>query len=138
MVGLASSDAGALFLLAQDGAQPSADEAVKDAKQSRRGMLEVAEPSLKHRVEVLDDPVETVASAPDRPGPHLVLERRQALLAHQPATRFEPVAQELEPLPRLLAVADQRLVRMAGQAVRCPPRRDWARRRPALVVRPAP
>src|SRR5438034_5217200 len=95
MVGLASSDAGALFLLAQDGAQPSADEAVKDAKQSRRGMLEVAEPSLKHRVEVLDDPVETVASAPDRPGPHLVLERRQALLAHQPATRFEPVAQEL-------------------------------------------
>src|SRR5947209_4187081 len=131
MVGLASSDAGALFLLAQDGAQPSADEAVKDAKQSRRGMLEAAEPSLKHRVEVLDDPVETVASAPDRPGPHLVLERRQALLAHQPATRFEPVAQELEPLARLLAVADP------GQAVGCHPRRDLAQCRQGLVFRRA-
>src|SRR5882724_8216425 len=33
MVGLASSDAGALFLLAQDGAQASADEAAEDAIQ---------------------------------------------------------------------------------------------------------
>ena len=62
MVGLATSNAGALFLLAQDGAQPSADEAVDDAEQSRCGMLEVAKPSPKHRVEVVDDPPRVVAS----------------------------------------------------------------------------
>src|SRR5438128_4040344 len=71
MVGLASSNAGALVLLAQDGAQASADEAVEDA--GWRGMLEVAKPSPKHRVEVGDNPLEAVAPAADRPRPHLVL-----------------------------------------------------------------
>src|SRR5882724_1595321 len=99
-------------------------------------MLEVAEPSPKHRVEVLDDPVEAVAAAPDRPGPHLVLERLQALLAHQPATSFEPVAQELEPVPRLAAVADPCLVWMEGQAIGRHPRRDLAERCQGLVLRP--
>src|SRR6266478_9142851 len=42
MIGLASSDAGALLLLAQDGAQSSANEAVDDAEQSWCGMFEVA------------------------------------------------------------------------------------------------
>src|SRR5260370_15218105 len=92
VVGFASSDAGALVLLAQDGAQPSADEAIDDAKQSRCGMLEVAKPSPQHRVEVTDDPFQGVAAAADRLAPHFVLERLQALLAHQPATRLNPVA----------------------------------------------
>jgi hypothetical protein len=63
MVSLASSDAGALFLLAQDGAQPSADKAVEDAEQSWCGVLEVAKPSPKHRVEVSDDPLQAIAPA---------------------------------------------------------------------------
>src|SRR5271166_5984243 len=38
MIGFASSDAGALFLLAQDGTQSSANEAVDDAEQSWCGV----------------------------------------------------------------------------------------------------
>ena len=60
MIGFASSDAGALFPLAQEGAQPSADKAVDDAEQGWRGMFEVAKPSPEHRVEVGDDPFEAV------------------------------------------------------------------------------
>ena len=54
VIGRASPDAGALLLLAQDGAQASAHEAVEDAVQSWRGMLEVAERSPKYRVEVVE------------------------------------------------------------------------------------
>src|SRR5579862_193485 len=70
MVGCAASDAGVLILLAQDGAQASAHEAVEDAIQGWRGMLEVAKPSPQQRVEVVDDPLEAVAAAPDRLAPH--------------------------------------------------------------------
>jgi hypothetical protein len=44
MVGLTSSNAGALLLLAQDGVQPAADETVEDAEQTWRGVFEVAKP----------------------------------------------------------------------------------------------
>src|SRR5438552_13989156 len=86
MIGLASSNAGALLLLAQDGAQPSADEAVEDAEQSWCGVLEVAKPSPQHRVEVSDDPLQAIAPAAARHASDFVPERLQALLAHQPAT----------------------------------------------------
>ena len=105
---------------------------------ARRGMLEVTKPSPKHRVEIADDPLETVASAPDRSRPHLVLERLQALLANQPepalgpakgrtrGARLEPIAEELEPLPRLSAVTNPRLVRVKGQTVLRYPRLNLA------------
>ena len=67
LIGGASSEAGPLFLFAQDGAQPSSHEAVEDAIQGRRGVLEVAEPASQHRVEILNDPFEAVAPAADRP-----------------------------------------------------------------------
>src|SRR5438876_12349579 len=126
MVGLAPSNAGALFLLAQDGTQPSADEAVEDAEQSWRGVPEVAKPSPKDRVEVIDDPLQAVAPAAARHASNFVPERPQALLAHQPATCLKPVAQEIEALSRLAAVADPCLVWMEGQAVGRDPRRDLA------------
>src|ERR1700757_2478329 len=72
MVGLAPSNAGALILLAQDGAQPSADEAVEDAEQSRWGVLEIAKPSPQHGVEVSDDPLQAVAPAAGRHASDLV------------------------------------------------------------------
>ena len=50
-----------------------------------------------------------------RQASHLVLERRQALLAHQAATGLEPVAQEVETPARLTAVADPCLVWMERQ-----------------------
>src|SRR5438132_9391160 len=80
MVGLAPPDAGALFLLAQDRAQPSSDEAVEDAEQSRCGMLEVAKPAPQQRVEIADDPLQAVAAAADRLAPHLVPRFREGRL----------------------------------------------------------
>src|SRR5882672_6975182 len=137
MVGLTSSDAGALFLLTQDRAQASADKAVEDTEQSWRGMLEVAKPPPQQRVEVIDDPPQAVAPAAARQTSHFVLERLQALLAHQPATCLEPVAKEIETLSRLAAVADPCLVWVQDQAVGRHPRRDLAQGDLGLRFRPA-
>src|SRR5215469_5906767 len=106
VVGLAPPNAGALFLLAQDGAQPAAGKTVEDAEQSRCGVLEIAKPAPQQRVEITDDPLEAVASAAAGHASHFVLERLEALRAHQPATRLKPIAQELKSLSRLAAVAD--------------------------------
>src|SRR3954452_3705137 len=99
-------------MLAQDGTQAPTHEAIEDAEQSRPGMLEVAKPSPQHRVEVVDDPPEAVTPAAARLHPHRVLQRLQALLANQTLARLKPVAKEVEPLPRLSAVTNPRLVRM--------------------------
>src|SRR5215469_1669092 len=137
MVGLASSEAGALFLLAQNGAESSADEAIEDTEQSWRGMLEIAKPSPKHRVKITDDPLEAIATAAASQASHLVLERLQALLTDQPAPRLKPVAEEIEPLSRLAAVADPCLVWMQGQTIGRDPRLDLAQGGQGLCFRPA-
>src|SRR5689334_17196998 len=112
MIGPAPSEARPLLMLAQDGAQASSHEAIEGAEHGWPGMFEVTKPSPKHRVEVVDDPSEAVASTAARLHPHLVPQRLQALLADQPPACLEPVAEEVEPLPRLSAVANPRLVRM--------------------------
>src|SRR2546423_10751005 len=101
MVGSAPPNTGALFLLAQDGAQPSADEAVKDAKQSRCGVFEIAKPSPQDRAEGIDDPLQALAPAAARHAPHLVLHLRQALLAHHAVGLLEPVSQQFLAPPRM-------------------------------------
>jgi hypothetical protein len=86
-------------------------------------VLEVAEPTPQHRVEVVDDSREAAAGL----RPRLALERRQALLADQPTAGLEPVAEELEAVPRLSTVADARPVRVESKAVGGHPRRGVAR-----------
>src|SRR5207244_13483361 len=108
-----------------------------DAEQSWRGVFEVTEPASKHWVEIIDDPSQAVASAAARQISHLVLERLQALLAHQPAACLKPVAQEIEPLSRLAAVAGPRLVWVQGQAVGRGPRLDLAPGGHGIRFRPA-
>src|SRR6202140_1397380 len=105
----APSEPGPLVLLAKDGPQPPPNETIKVAELEWCGVLEIAEPSPQRRVEIRDDPREAVTSAAYRFGPHLVLERSQALGSHEPTTRFESVAEEVETLPRLSAVDDPRL-----------------------------
>src|SRR5712691_10904305 len=117
MVGVTSSEAGTLLLLAQQLAQPPSNEAVECDEGGRVGMLEVAEPAAQHRVEIIDDPLEALASCPSCLGPDVVLEAGQALLTDPTPAGFEPVAEELEALPGPPAVADMRLVRMQTQAV---------------------
>src|SRR5258708_24205732 len=114
MVVEVSSEARALFLLAQDRAQPSSDEAIQGAELGWHDILEVAKPPSKHGIEVGDDPPQAHAPASSRRGAHLVprfrrgqaLERVPALLAHEAVAGLEPVAQEVEPLARLSAVSD--------------------------------
>src|SRR6202163_604776 len=137
VVVFASSEPGPLVLLAQDGTQPPPNETIKVAELEWCGVLEIAEPSPQRRVDIRDDPREAVTSAAYRLGPHLVLERFQALLSHEPATRLEPVAEEIESLARLSAVNRPRLVRMQRQAIGHRPRVDFAQRGPRLLFRPA-
>src|SRR6266481_7783906 len=126
VVVFASSEPGPLVLLAQDGTQPPPNETIKVAELEWCSVLEVAEPSPQRRVDIRDDPPEAVTSAAYRFGPHLVLERSQALVSHEPSPRFEPVAEEIESLPRLSAVDDPCLVRVQRQAVGRRPRIDVA------------
>src|ERR1017187_441017 len=124
MVCFAASHRRPPVLLAQDRSQPPPDEAVENAEYVRPGMLEVAKPPSHQRVQVGNDPSQAIAPAPSRLRPHLVFERHQTLVAHQPTTSLEPESKEVETLTRLLAVADARLVGVQGQAVGIHPRRD--------------
>src|SRR5580700_12296895 len=123
MVLVAQGEAASLFPLAQDSPHPSSHEAIQQTKLRRDRVLEVVEPAAKHRIELLDDPLQADAPGSFRLGAHLVLERRQALFTHEPMTAFEAIAEEIEPLPRLSGVADPRLVRVQRQAVLNRPRR---------------
>src|SRR5690606_35840347 len=94
------------------------------------GVLEVGEPAPQHRVEFGDQSPQALTTGPARRGPHLVLERFQALLAHPATTRFDAVAQNLDSLPWLPAVPDMRLLRMLGQATGPGPFPDLRQRSP--------
>src|ERR1700694_5189297 len=63
-----------LGLLAQERPQPPTDEAVERAELGRVGVLEVAEPSLEHRVQRCDDPREAGPTCPSRLRPDGILE----------------------------------------------------------------
>jgi len=83
------------------------------------------------------DPRQRVAARAFRLRPHLVPESLPALVAHKPATRLEQVAEELESLAPLSAVADARLLRVEGEAAFRDPRFDLGERRGRLGFRPA-
>ena len=67
----------------------------------------------------------------------LSLNARRLYLAHQPTSGFEPVAEEVKPLPRFATVAEPRLVRMQPQAIVCDPRHRPAQGCFRLLRRPA-
>ena len=68
---------------------------------------------------------------------YAVLELVQALLAHVTLAGFERVAEELEPLPRLPAVADTRLFGMQREAVFAQPGAHLREGGVRLLARPA-
>jgi hypothetical protein len=80
MVAMAASGAGALVLLAQDGAQAAADKAIEDAEQGWRSVLEIAKPAPQQRVEVIDDPLQAVAAAAARQASHFIPRFREGRL----------------------------------------------------------
>src|SRR3954453_5394146 len=137
MIRIGPTKSRTLVLLAQDRAQPSSDEAVQRAELGTHGVLEVAKPAFEHRIEIADDPLQARTPASPRLAAHLVPDRFAALLAHEAVAPLEPVAQELEPLTRLSAVSDPRLVRMQCQTVGRHPRLDLAECGQRLGLRPA-
>src|SRR5260370_39162054 len=117
MVGLTASEAGTLFLLAQERAQPSADELVEHDKGAGMCVLNVAEPATQRPIEVGDDAREAVAARASRLHSDAVLETGHALLADQTSTGFEPIAHEVEAFPAIPAITDMRLLRRLKPAV---------------------
>ena len=81
------------------------------------GVLEVGEPAAQQAVQIGHDACEGVASRTFRLGSDAVFQLGQALLAHVMLAGFEAVAEELEPLPRLPAVPDMRLLGVQREAV---------------------
>ena len=81
------------------------------------GVLEVGEPAAQQAVQIGHDACEGVASRTFRLGSDAVFQLGQALLAHVTLAGFEAVAEELEPLPRLPAVPDMRLLGVQREAV---------------------
>src|SRR5260370_38778546 len=90
MVVEVSSEARALFLLAQDRAQPSSDEAIQGAQLGCHDILEVAEPPSEHGIEGGDDPPQALAPASSRFGALLVLERFPGLFTTEYVTGVPP------------------------------------------------
>src|SRR5665213_4083602 len=137
MVLRTASEGGSFLLLAQDRAQPPSDEAVEEPELGWGSLLEVTEPSSKHRIEVGDNTLQAHATTAAGLAAHLVLERFQAFLAHEPTPTLEPIAEKVESLPRFSRIADPRLVRMQPQAVRRRPGRNLAQRRHCFFCRSA-
>jgi len=125
MVIASCSESGPLGLLAQDRTQPSADELVEHEEGARVRMLEVSEPASQCPIEIGDDSLEVIPARSSRLCSDRILDAAPTLLANKPPSGFEPVAEELEPLPRYQAVADMRFIRMQTQAVLCYPVADF-------------
>src|ERR1700685_2226686 len=122
MIGLTPSQARRpLLLFTEKGTYPSTGESVEPFEDEVLGVLKITEPAAELPVEVRHDACEAVAARAFRLGPDGVLELSQALLAHVALAGFEPVAEELETLPRLPAVADMRLLGMQREAVSAHP-----------------
>ena len=98
------------------------------------GVLEVAEPASEHRVEIGEDTRQALPARSPGLRPNAVLEPGQALLADMTPAGFEAVAEEVEALPRLPAVAEVGLVRMQTQAVGGGPAADRRQRRLGLFA----
>src|SRR5882724_288860 len=112
MIIASGSEAGPLGLLAQDRSQPSADELVEHDERAGMRVLEVDEPAAQCPVEIDDDPPEALPARSPRLRSDRILDALPALPANKPPSSFEPITEELEPLPRCQAVADMRFVRM--------------------------
>ena len=83
LIGQAASGAGTLFLLAQESAQPSADQPVQSFEDRVMGVLEVREPAPEHGVQTGYDLLQAFAAGPLGLGPDFLFELVQALLADE-------------------------------------------------------
>src|SRR5262245_21925406 len=101
-----------LILLHQQGSQSSSDHLVERLERAWTGLLEVPEPADQPLVQVRDHAREAVTPVATRLCPDALFQLVQTLLAHEPQAGFEPIAEELEPFPRLPAITDMRLLGM--------------------------
>ena len=88
MVGITPAKARTFLLFAQERPQSSSDQRVQCLKHAPLGMLEIAIPSSEHRVEVGNDPPQTVASRAPRELAHVVFQGRLDPGLCTPSGRF--------------------------------------------------
>src|ERR1700737_1383730 len=85
-------------------------------------VFEVCKPAFEHWIQVAHDIRQAVATRAPCPTPDLFLQALQALLPDLTLPCFKPIAEEIESLPRLAAVANMRFIGMQRQAVLLDPR----------------
>src|SRR5262245_60399420 len=100
------ADAGTTLLLAQHGSQTPSDQLIEFEGDARTGMLEVPEPALERPIEIDDDDLQAFPTGPPRLRADRLFQLVEALLAYMTPAALEPIAEELEPIPRLPAVGD--------------------------------
>src|SRR5215216_6868236 len=136
MVGSIVADAWFVRLFAQYRSQASPDHLIEFEEDARMGMLEVAEPASERPVEITDDDPQAFPASSSRFLADRLLELVEALLAHMTTAAFEPVAEELKPIPLLPAIGDPCLRRMQREAIRRRPRPNQRECRQGLDVPP--
>src|SRR6266511_5688312 len=136
MVGPIVTDARTVLLLAQHGPQAPPDHLIEVEEDARVGVLEVAEPAFERPVEIDHDDLQALPSGPPCLLADRLLQLVEALLSHMTTAAFEPVAEELEPVPLAPAVGDPRLLGVQHEAVRSHPRLDQRERRFGLRLVP--
>src|SRR5439155_10471565 len=117
MIGPGVTLARTLLLLAQQRPQPASHEAVHDRKGIVMRMFEVVEPPAQGPVQLRDHLGEALTAGAARLLANAIEEPLPALPSDAALSRFKPITQEVEPLPRDPTIPDMGLVRMQGQAV---------------------
>ncbi|HRD78662.1 MAG TPA: hypothetical protein PK264_22445 [Hyphomicrobiaceae bacterium] len=99
MIVEADAEAWPLFLPSQQGAQSATDHRAEYGEVARVGVLEVADLTAQHRIQVGDDALEAIAPRAVGLGPDAVFEFGQVLLANVAVASAKPVAEGPWPGP---------------------------------------
>src|SRR5439155_7321347 len=117
MIMSTKSHARSLLLLSQHRPQSSAYKAIHPLKRVRMSLLEIVKPTTKRRIQLDDDPCQTVPARALSPHPNAILHRLVALFAYPAPPQLEMITQKVKALPRLPTISQVSLVDAKTQAL---------------------
>ena|SRR5438128_107398 len=94
------SEAAAVLTSAKDRPQPPSNPPINRREGINVAVLEIGEPTPEDRIDVLNDPPETVSVRAARPLSDRILELSQTLLARVASPLLEVISEEVEPAQR--------------------------------------
>src|SRR6266511_367514 len=124
-----NSDARSLLLLSKHRPQSSAYKAIHPLKRVRMSMLEIVKPTTKHRIQIGDDPCQTVPARALGPHPNAILHRLVALFAYPALPQLEMITQKVKALSLLPTVSHVGFVSTKTQAIGLYPGFHFRKRR---------